>query len=238
MTSNYHTPITAGAVANAATVENPLAELDEAISNLALTEKDGHIIQDEGVDLAQQQRLNFVGGGVTVTNSAGVTLVSISGAANAELTAFANGGTSTHTAVDAHLAAAAPHSGHAVTGHDQAVTLAQSTYTPTLGTTAAVNVAASTAVACYYTRVGDLVTVMGFVSIDATAAANTTLSISLPIASDISNSRDGVGFAGNLAGTEFATIQGDGTNNNVFMRFTALTLTNQQWQIHFVYRVV
>lgn len=81
MTSNYHDPIEVGAAANAATIEAPLAQLDQAISDLALTEKDGHIIQEEGVDLPQQQRLDFTGAGVTATNDVGgaKTVVTISG---------------------------------------------------------------------------------------------------------------------------------------------------------------
>jgi len=79
MTTNYHTPITVGAAANVSVVNNPLAQLDEEIGNLALVEKDGHIIQDEGVDLAQQQRINFTGSGVRATDTPGVTVVDVAG---------------------------------------------------------------------------------------------------------------------------------------------------------------
>ena len=40
---------------------------------------DGHVIQDEGVDLAQRAKINFVGAGVTVTNEAAGTQVEIPG---------------------------------------------------------------------------------------------------------------------------------------------------------------
>lgn len=81
MTTNYHTPIPEGAEANAETFNNPLGQMDEALSEALLAERDGHIIQDEGVDLAQQPRLNFAGAGVTVTNDAGgnKTVVTIPG---------------------------------------------------------------------------------------------------------------------------------------------------------------
>lgn len=81
MTNNYHTPIPEGAAANAETFNGPLGQMDEALSEALLEERDGHIIQDEGVDLAQQPRLNFAGAGVAVTNDAGNnrTLVTISG---------------------------------------------------------------------------------------------------------------------------------------------------------------
>jgi len=79
MTSNYHTPIVEGAAANAQTFNGPMAEFDQALTDALLTEKDGHIIQEEGVDLAQQARLDFVGAGVTVTNEVGKTKVTIPG---------------------------------------------------------------------------------------------------------------------------------------------------------------
>ncbi len=81
MTSNYHTPIPSSPKqpANASTFNAPLGQMDAAISELALVERDGHIIQEEGSDLAQQPRLNFTGLGVGVTNTAGVTVVTIAG---------------------------------------------------------------------------------------------------------------------------------------------------------------
>src|SRR3990167_10996405 len=68
------------------------------------------------------------------------------------------------------------------------------TYTPTL--TNVFNVAASTAYACQYMRVGNVVTVSGQVDIDPTAASTyTELDISLPIASAFTatNQLGGVG---------------------------------------------
>jgi hypothetical protein len=79
MTSNYHTPIPEGAAANAQTFNDPLGQMDEALSEALLEERDGHIIQDEGVDLAQQARLDFVGAGVTLSNEVGKTKVTIPG---------------------------------------------------------------------------------------------------------------------------------------------------------------
>ena len=39
-------------------------------------------VQDEGVPLTQRTTINFAGGGVTATDSGGVTLVTISGSAS------------------------------------------------------------------------------------------------------------------------------------------------------------
>lgn len=79
MTSNYHTPIPTGAAANAQTFNDPLGQMDEALSEALLLERDGHIIQDEGVDLAQKARLDFVGAGVMVTDELTKTKVTIPG---------------------------------------------------------------------------------------------------------------------------------------------------------------
>jgi hypothetical protein len=79
MTTNYHTPITTGAAANAQTFNDPMAEFDQALTDALLTEKDGHIIQDEGVDLPQQARLDFQGDGVSAANGSGKTVITIPG---------------------------------------------------------------------------------------------------------------------------------------------------------------
>lgn len=79
MTTNYHTPIPNGAAANADSFNDPLGQMDEALTEALLLERDGHIIQDEGVDLAQQARLNFAGAGVSVANGGGKSTVTIPG---------------------------------------------------------------------------------------------------------------------------------------------------------------
>ena len=79
MTSNYHTPIPTGSAANADTFNSPLGQMDDALTEALLAERDGHIIQEEGVDLAQQARLNFAGAGVSVANEVGKTVVTIPG---------------------------------------------------------------------------------------------------------------------------------------------------------------
>lgn len=79
MSSNYHTPIAEGAAANAESFNVPLGQMDEALTEALLLERDGHIIQEEGVDLAQMPRLNFVGAGVSVANSGGKSVVTIPG---------------------------------------------------------------------------------------------------------------------------------------------------------------
>lgn len=77
MTSNYHTPIATGAAANASSFNDALGQMDEALTEALLLERDGHIIQDESIDVTQQARIDFRGGGVTLTNEPGKTVVTI-----------------------------------------------------------------------------------------------------------------------------------------------------------------
>lgn len=102
------------------------------------------------------------------------------------------------------------------------VATAAGTHTPTL--TAAVNVAASSASAGQYLRVGNTVTVSGRVSVTPTAAGVVQLGLSLPVASNFA-------AAGNAAGT--ATVQeaaylpglveADSVNDRVTLAFVATT---------------
>lgn len=110
-------------------------------------------------------------------------------------------------------------------------------YTPTL--TSVANVAASTAFQCQYTRVGDVVTVSGKLSLDPTAAVDTQLGISLPIASNLGAEEDlgGVAACPTIAG-QSAAILGDAANNRATLRYLAVDVTNQPWAFSFMYRIL
>ena len=101
MTTNFHTPITTGADADASVVNSPLAELDSAINDINFTYSgvgneyldgegnftvpvgtgasiDGHVITDEGgADLPQRAKMDFIGDLVVASNGASATEVSI-----------------------------------------------------------------------------------------------------------------------------------------------------------------
>lgn len=117
-----------------------------------------------------------------------------------------------------------------------AVELASGTYTPTLTNVA--NLDASTAFACQYTRVGNVVTVSGKVSVDPTAGAATQLGISLPIASDVSANEKvaGTSNASAIAG-QSAAVLGDATNNRAQMEWIASDVTNQPMYFSFTYSI-
>jgi hypothetical protein len=118
--------------------------------------------------------------------------------------------------------------------------LASGTYTPTL--TNGSNVTGSTAYLCQWMRVGNVVTVSGLVGIDPTSAFLTTvLDISLPIASDFTDSQNLGGVAARMpgGGPLSAGTTADTTNNtaelNVILDGDALSFS---WSFTFTYVVL
>ncbi len=116
---------------------------------------------------------------------------------------------------------------------------ASSTYTPTL--TSVANVAASTAYACQYLRVGATVTVSGKLDLDPTGATTLTqLGISLPIASSLAAAEQcgGTAVAPAVAGY-CAAILADATNDRAELNFTtAADVANRSWWFSFTYTVL
>jgi hypothetical protein len=109
-------------------------------------------------------------------------------------------------------------------------------YTPTLFNTT--NVAASTAYECRYLRVGNIVMVSGLVDIDATAAAATTLGMSLPIPSNISLSSDVAGTgASNAVANLSLGIAGSAANDRALFLFIATSITNNTYSFQFSYTI-
>jgi hypothetical protein len=96
-------------------------------------------------------------------------------------------------------------------------------YTPTI--TGVANVASSGTNSAHYTRVGNTVTVSGYVTITATAAAPTATAfrITLPIASNMTSGTDCAGAASaNRTGAQVPVIvTGDPTNDQAYFDFNA-----------------
>lgn len=114
-----------------------------------------------------------------------------------------------------------------------------STYTPTL--TNITNVNASTAYACQYMRVGNVVTVSGKVDIDCTAAAATAteLGMSLPIASNFANDFECAGTAASeITSTVPVRILADATNNRASFQFAAGTTSTDSYSFTFTYQII
>jgi hypothetical protein len=118
------------------------------------------------------------------------------------------------------------------------------TYTPTLTNTT--NVAASTAYACQYARVGRTVTVSGKVDITCTASsAVTELRISLPIAA-VFTAEEQAGGTANPGDVTGAGASGGGIRalssgaaNVVRLRYMAgsAATASRTWAFHFTYRI-
>lgn len=118
------------------------------------------------------------------------------------------------------------------------LTVASSTYTPTLSNTT--NVSGSTAYVTGYYRIGNMVTVAGKIDIDPTAAAgaDTVLGVTLPIASNLAAEEDlGGTAASHVATTVAVRIYGDPTNDRATFRFPAGTDTNDSYSFQFSYQV-
>jgi hypothetical protein len=153
-----------------------------------------------------------------------------------------------NAAIGYSASTAAPTNGLAVSGNTtiggtiSASNLLSGTYTPTLTNNA--NITSSTAYACQYMRVGNVVTVSGEVDITATSAATLTqLILTLPISSNFPvsgfNYCGGTGYFQN--GTAFATgyfraNQSATTVSLVYL--TGATTPISQFYFSFTYQIV
>jgi hypothetical protein len=101
--------------------------------------------------------------------------------------------------------------------------IASGTWTPTLTNTT--NIAASTTAECRYTRLGNVVSFAGRVSVTPTGAGQCVMGVSLPVASNFA-------AAGDAAGSGVATenpyipvlVQGDQTNDRLLVAFYATSV--------------
>ena len=115
-------------------------------------------------------------------------------------------------------------------------TLEAGSYTPTLANVA--NTSARTAEACYYTRVGNLVTVSGSCQVDPIAGATLTrITITLPIASNLSSylQLKGVAFGDTAQG---GTLYGDSTSDVAELAFVSVGTANLGINFIFTYEII
>lgn len=117
--------------------------------------------------------------------------------------------------------------------------IASGTYTPTL--TNGTNVAASTAFACQYMRIGNTITVSGRVDIDPTSTGATTLGISLPIASALTNDYQLGGTISPGIEQYAGSIRADAANDRAQVDFVVPasgSTANNSWFFSFTYQVL
>lgn len=113
--------------------------------------------------------------------------------------------------------------------------LASGTYTPTL--TNGANIASSTAYQCQYSRVGNVVTVSGKITIDYTSTGDSDVGVSLPIASDVGNDYEVAGSSASGYNPGF-TIKGDATNNRAQFFINTGSSSSYDYFFTFTYLVL
>jgi len=111
------------------------------------------------------------------------------------------------------------------------------TYTPTL--TNGTNIASSTAYALQYMRVGNTVTVGGFINIDTTATGTSGLRMSLPIASNFTSSIDagGVGSRPSTAANDSWNMYAVSATDDIQIDGYSTTTAAENLFITLVYQV-
>lgn len=111
------------------------------------------------------------------------------------------------------------------------------TYTPTI--TNGSNVDATTAYACQWSRVGNVITISGKIDVDATINTTATeVGISLPVASAISNDYEVAGTANCPSIGQSAAILGDAGNNRASLQFICNSVGNNSMYFIFSYQVL
>lgn len=118
------------------------------------------------------------------------------------------------------------------------ITLAAGTFTPTLTNT--LNIDSTTPQQCQYLRVGNTVTVSGIILVNPTAAGDTQVGMSLPVASDL-NISENLGGAGVWFGLgSFVPVRfiGDSVNNRADINFTATDGNSRALTFSFTYLVI
>lgn len=116
-------------------------------------------------------------------------------------------------------------------------TLVNGTYTPTL--TGVANVASSSAALCQYMCVGDVVTVSGKITIQATALlTSTSIGISLPVASSFANDFQCGGTGAPIGANSAGPIYADATNDRAEFNYVSADTTSRAFHFTFSYGVV
>lgn len=115
------------------------------------------------------------------------------------------------------------------------LSMASGLWTPTL--TPTTNLDAAVLNSAFYYRIGDLVTVFLYVSLDPTSAASTVLDITIPIASDFSATSQASGIIASQQG-EVGRVDASTALNGLTAAFTAAVTTSHPFQIVACYRIM
>jgi hypothetical protein len=123
-------------------------------------------------------------------------------------------------------------------GDTEEVDFQYGTYTPTLTNTT--NIAASTAYACQFIRIGTVVTVSGMVNVDPTSTGSCVLGMSLPIASNIAAIEQCAGVGNVATATAFTTgvVYGSIAADTAVLQWIATDVTAKSCLFTFTYLIV
>jgi hypothetical protein len=114
---------------------------------------------------------------------------------------------------------------------------ADGTYSPSA--TGIANVDSVSAATCQYMRVGNTVTVSGYITVDPTTSATLTqCRISLPIASTFAAAEQCGGSGGGAIGTVFGYVVADTTNHEAIFSFLSSGTTSMTFAFSFTYLIV
>lgn len=125
-----------------------------------------------------------------------------------------------------------------VGGGTSVSTIAYGSYAPTLTNTA--NIDTSSAATVYYIRLGAVVHVYGYMEVDATTTlTNTSMGMSLPVASDFTSGLELGGVAcGSTGGGEGIRISADTTDNRARFEWVPVSVANAGYTFNFTYTIV
>jgi len=206
-------------------------------SNLTLSGRDGnHIVIDGVIDFSSATFPDgTVIGNVTGPNSSGANSVVIFNSTTGKvikdsLVSISDTG---------NIRGSALHNNPDSQGDATEQDIRSGTYTPTLNEKT--NVSASTAYACQWMRVGNVVTVSGRVDVTAAGLGTTTeLGISLPVASTFHtpSQNECAGTAWDIIKMEGANIVADIANSHAQLQFFAQTTSPLNFWFSFTYVVV
>lgn len=205
-------------------------------SNLTLSGRDGnHIVIDGVIDFSSATFPDgTLIGNVTGPNSSGANSVAVFDSTTGKvikdsLVSISDTG---------NIRGSALHNNPDSQGDATEQDIRSGTYTPTLYNIT--NIATSTAYACQWMRVGNVVTVSGRVDITASGNGLTELGITLPVASAFNapSQSECAGTAYDIINPQGAIIVADGINARARLQFLATGPNNHHFWFSFTYVVV
>lgn len=221
----------AGAVTISSTASGTVTSVNVSGGTTGLTFSGGPITSSGTITMAGTLAAANGGTGVTSLGTGVATWLQTPSSAN--LAAAVTG----ETGSGALVFGTAPTIDDLTIGSGTAGNVYYGTFTPSL--TNVTNIAASTASAGQYMRVGNTVTFSGQVNIDPTAAGYTVLRMTIPVASNFSASRNAAGTFSSLSTTQAdgGGILADTVGDQLEFRYIAVGTANTAFSFHATYLV-